>query len=127
MSNAANAYARTAQQSSSPRDIEAQTLLMAARKLVEVQQDCNKADKRFHAALLFNRRLWTIFMSAAENNDNPQPVEIRQNIRNIAMNAAFLAAQVGQPVQMRHLCDAARIEYTKLERTLAEAEIGGWV
>jgi flagellar biosynthesis activator protein FlaF len=85
MSNAANAYARTAQQSSSPRDIEAQTLLMAARKLVEVQQDCNKADKRFQAALLFNRRLWTIFMTAAESNDNPQPPEIRQNIRNIAM------------------------------------------
>jgi flagellar protein FlaF len=38
-----------------------------------------------HAALLFNRRLWTIFMSAAESNDNPQPVEVRQNIRNIAV------------------------------------------
>lgn len=85
MSNAANAYARTAQQSSSPRDIEAQTLLMAARKLVEVQNDCNSGDKRFHAALLFNRRLWTIFMSAAESDDNPQPLEVRQNIINIAM------------------------------------------
>jgi flagellar protein FlaF len=38
-----------------------------------------------HAALLFNRRLWTIFMSAAESNDNPQPVEVRQNIMNIAV------------------------------------------
>jgi flagellar biosynthesis activator protein FlaF len=85
MSNAANAYARTAQQSSSPRDIEAQTLLMAARKLVEVQNDCNNADNRFRAALLFNRRLWTIFMSAAESNDNPQPLEVRQNIINIAI------------------------------------------
>ena len=86
MSNAAKAYARTAQQSSSPRDIEAQTLLMAARKLVEVQQECKGVpDKRMHAALLFNRRLWTIFMSAAESNDNPQPVEVRQNILNIAM------------------------------------------
>jgi flagellar protein FlaF len=37
------------------------------------------------AALLFNRRLWTIFMSAAESDDNPQPVEVRQNIRNIAL------------------------------------------
>src|ERR1700722_291190 len=85
MSNAANAYARTAQQSSSPRDIEAQTLLMAARKLVEVQNDCNNDDNRFRAALLFNRRLWTIFMSAAESNDNPQPLEIRQNIANIGV------------------------------------------
>jgi flagellar biosynthesis activator protein FlaF len=79
------AYARTAQASSSPREIEAQTLLMAARKLVEVQTNWAGADKRMHAALLFNRRLWTIFMSAAESNDNPQPVEVRQNIMNIAV------------------------------------------
>jgi flagellar protein FlaF len=85
MSNAANAYARTAQQSSSPRDIEAQTLLMAARKLVEVQSDWKGADKRMHAALTFNRRLWTIFMSDAESNDNPQPLEVRQKIINIAI------------------------------------------
>jgi flagellar protein FlaF len=79
------AYARTVQQSASPREIEAQTLLMAARKSVEVQTNWNGADKRMHAALLFNRRLWTIFMSAAESNDNPQPVEVRQNILNIAV------------------------------------------
>ncbi|WP_213770182.1 flagellar biosynthesis regulator FlaF [Bradyrhizobium sp. dw_78] len=86
MSNAAKAYARTAQVSSSPRDIEAQTLLMAARKLVEIQQDWKGAgDRRMHAALLFNRRLWTIFMSEAESNDNPQPLEVRQNILNIAI------------------------------------------
>jgi flagellar protein FlaF len=85
MSNAAKAYARTAQVSSSPRDIEAQALLMAARKLVEIQNDWKGPDKRMQAALLFNRRLWTIFMSAAESDDNPQPLEIRQNIRNIAL------------------------------------------
>jgi flagellar protein FlaF len=85
MSYAAKAYARTAQESSSPREIEAQTLLMAARKLVEVQANWNGPDKKLHAALLFNRRLWTIFMSAAESNDNPQPLEIRQNILNIAV------------------------------------------
>ena len=85
MSSAAKAYARTAQVSSSPRDIEAQTLLMAARKLVEVQQDLKgPGDRRMNAALLFNRQLWTIFMSAAESNDNPQPIEVRQNILNIA-------------------------------------------
>jgi flagellar protein FlaF len=85
MSHAAKAYARTAQESSSPREIEAQTLLLAARKLVEVQTDWKGPDKRMHAALLFNRRLWTIFMSAAESNDNPQPLQVRQNILNIAV------------------------------------------
>ena len=78
------AYARTAQ-FSSPREVEAQTLLMAARKLVEVQTNWNGPDKKMQAALLFNRRLWSIFMGAAESNDNPQPIEVRQNIVNIAV------------------------------------------
>ena len=47
------------------------------------------------------------------------------NIRNIALNAAFLAAEAGEPVRMRHIGEAARIEYAKLERPLTDAEIGG--
>jgi len=49
------------------------------------------------------------------------------NIRNIALNAAFVAAEAGQPIHMAHLLTAARAEYGKLERPLAEAEIGGWL
>jgi hypothetical protein len=48
------------------------------------------------------------------------------NIRNIALNAAFLAADQGTPVKMTHLLDAARLEAHKLERSLAEAELRGW-
>jgi SpoVK/Ycf46/Vps4 family AAA+-type ATPase len=48
------------------------------------------------------------------------------NIRNIAVSAAFLAAQAGEPVRMRHICEAAKDEYLKLERPLTNAEIGGW-
>jgi hypothetical protein len=49
------------------------------------------------------------------------------NIRNIAMNAAFLAADRGEPVRMTHLAEAARIEYGNLERPLTEAEIRDWM
>ncbi|OQA39753.1 MAG: ATP-dependent zinc metalloprotease FtsH [Chloroflexi bacterium ADurb.Bin325] len=48
------------------------------------------------------------------------------NIRNIAIYAAFLAADAHEPVRMGHLLRAARVEYAKLERPLSEAEIGGW-
>jgi flagellar protein FlaF len=85
MSSAANAYARAAQESSSPREIEAQTLLLAAKKLQEVRTNWAGPDKNMHSALLFNRRLWTIFMSAAESNDNPQPLDVRQKIANIGV------------------------------------------
>jgi ATPase family associated with various cellular activities (AAA) len=48
------------------------------------------------------------------------------NLRNIALNAAFIAAEKGQPLRMLHLLQAARQECSKLERALSESEIGGW-
>jgi SpoVK/Ycf46/Vps4 family AAA+-type ATPase len=47
------------------------------------------------------------------------------NIRNIALNAAFLAAEASTPVTMSHVLNAARTEYAKLERTPARAELEG--
>ncbi|MCB0132048.1 MAG: ATP-binding protein, partial [Caldilineaceae bacterium] len=49
------------------------------------------------------------------------------NIRNIALNAAFLAADQDEPVQMGHLLTAAQREYAKLEKTVGEAEVRAWV
>jgi hypothetical protein len=49
------------------------------------------------------------------------------NIRNIALNAAFLAADAGESVEMKHLLQAAQSEYIKLERPLTDAEVKGWV
>ncbi|MEW6732883.1 MAG: ATP-binding protein [Acidobacteriota bacterium] len=49
------------------------------------------------------------------------------NIRNIALNAAFLAADANEPVRMLHLLRAANTEYAKLEKLPTEIEIRGWV
>jgi len=51
------------------------------------------------------------------------------NIRNIALNAAFLAAEQGHgsPVEMAHLVQAAKLEAQKIERPLSESEIRGWL
>ena len=49
------------------------------------------------------------------------------NIRNIALNAAFLAAANSEKVSMSHLQRAARSECAKLEKPVSEAEIGGWL
>ncbi|MEH1868204.1 MAG: ATP-binding protein [Nostoc sp.] len=49
------------------------------------------------------------------------------NIRNIALNAAFLAADAGEAVQMKHVLRAAQTEYSKLEKPLTDAEVGGWM
>lgn len=49
------------------------------------------------------------------------------NICNIALNAAFLAASEGEPVQMTHLLQATQQEYIKLERPLTSAETSRWL
>jgi hypothetical protein len=46
------------------------------------------------------------------------------SIRNIALNAAFLAAEEGSAVEMRHLIKAAQGEFAKLERPLTQNELG---
>ncbi len=47
-------------------------------------------------------------------------------IRNIALNAAFLAAEEGSDIERRHVARALRTEYRKLERPLSELEVGGF-
>jgi hypothetical protein len=49
------------------------------------------------------------------------------SIRNIALSGAFLAAEEGDRLQMRHMLAAARTEYLKLERSLTPVEVRGWV
>jgi hypothetical protein len=46
------------------------------------------------------------------------------NIRNIAVNAAFLAVSEGTAIGMNHVMQAARREYTKIDRLIMDAEFG---
>jgi SpoVK/Ycf46/Vps4 family AAA+-type ATPase len=48
------------------------------------------------------------------------------NIRNIAMNAAFIAADENEPVSMPHIRRAAKSEYAKLEKPMSTSESGSW-
>jgi ATP-dependent 26S proteasome regulatory subunit len=50
------------------------------------------------------------------------------NIKNIALNAAFLAAaREGGVVEMEDILKATQLEYRKLERTLSRSEIKDWL
>lgn len=48
------------------------------------------------------------------------------NIRSVALNAAFLAADADEPVQMKHVLSAVQSEYAKLDKPLTETELRGW-
>jgi SpoVK/Ycf46/Vps4 family AAA+-type ATPase len=46
------------------------------------------------------------------------------NIRNIALNASFLAAEEGKSVDMNNIMHAARREYMKIDKLITESEFG---
>ncbi|MBC9251681.1 AAA family ATPase [Pseudomonas alcaligenes] len=48
------------------------------------------------------------------------------HIRNLALNAAFLAADEDCAIAMRHLRSAAESEFAKLEKPLSAADVGDW-
>jgi SpoVK/Ycf46/Vps4 family AAA+-type ATPase len=49
------------------------------------------------------------------------------NIRNIAVTAAYLAADVAAPISMVHLLRATSREYRKLGRLCTDAEFGSYL
>lgn len=48
------------------------------------------------------------------------------NIKNIAVNAAFLAASSDAPICMEHVLQAARREYAKIDKLMLEYEFGDY-
>ena len=63
---------------------------------------------------------------------NLQPTRLAQlnlsggSIRNVALHAAFLAAERGSPVTMADILRGAHSEYDKLDRPLTPTELAGW-
>ena len=49
------------------------------------------------------------------------------HIRNVAVNAAFLAAEDARPIGMDHMLAAAMIECANLEKPVTPTEVAGWV
>ncbi|MGE3869336.1 MAG: flagellar biosynthesis regulator FlaF [Pseudorhodoplanes sp.] len=85
MQNAAKAYGTVAQQTASPRELEVQLLLRAASRLQAVHDQWDSGNPQLDHALLFNRKLWTVFLSSVTRADNPLPAEIRQNVANLGL------------------------------------------
>ena len=112
MSNpAAAAYARVATTTASARDIEAQTLLKAANKLQEAINSADPRSEQTRQALLYNRKLWTVFLSEMTDANNPMPRDLRQNVANIGlfvMNHTVKAMTDPRPVHLGSLININR-------------------
>ena len=85
MHYASKAYAQTAKETASPRELEADLLLKAAAKLQAVHETWREKPIGLNEALVYNRRLWTIFIDSVIKDDNKLPLQVRQNIANIGV------------------------------------------
>lgn len=86
MNHAAKAYAKVAKETASPRELEAGLLLKAAAKLQAVQESWSgKKSRELDDALLYNRRLWTVFIDAVTREDNKLPKTTRQSLTALGM------------------------------------------
>jgi len=79
------------------------------------------------------QRIWRLAFPSGAPLDGIEVERLAQltvaggSIKNIALNAAFIAADEGSPIRMGHLQRAARAEYDKLSKPLTEGELSGWI
>jgi flagellar biosynthesis activator protein FlaF len=86
MNHASKAYAKIAKETASPRELEASLLLKAAAKLQAVGEEWDARKPRdFNEALLYNRRLWTVFIDSVLEDTNELPVPLRRNLAQLGM------------------------------------------
>ena len=83
MSYASNAYARVANETAPPRELEASLLLKAAAKLQAVHDGWREKPQGLTEAITYNRKLWTVFIDAVTRDDNKLPLPVRQNIAKL--------------------------------------------
>jgi flagellar protein FlaF len=105
MQNAARAYGTVARQIVNPRELEADLLLKAASRLQAIHDSWDGQKLNLGEALLYNRKLWSIFLTSVTSPDHPLPVAIRQNVANLGvyvMNQTVTISMMDDP-QREHL------------------------
>jgi flagellar biosynthesis activator protein FlaF len=85
MRHGAQAYGEVAKQTANPREREADMLLDAAAKLQLIRDGWDNKQTDLDAALLYNRKLWSIFTASVTSPQNPLPVDVRENVANIGL------------------------------------------
>ncbi|MGB6535852.1 MAG: flagellar biosynthesis regulator FlaF [Xanthobacteraceae bacterium] len=107
MYNYANkAYTKTANEIAGPRALEANLLLQAAAKLQAVHDSWGDKPRGLEAALMFNRRLWTVFLDSVIRDDNKLPAQLRSNLTKIGafvMGETFSLMSRPQPKHLQSI------------------------
>lgn len=73
------------QQTVAPRDLEANLLSKAASRFQRIRNDWDGLNHELSEALLFNRKLWSVFLSSAIDEESQLPLELRQQVANLGV------------------------------------------
>ena len=107
MNLAARAYAKVATETAPPRELEATLLLNAAAKLQAVHDSWDdKAKRDLDDAVLYNRRLRTVFIDAVNRDDNTLPSEVRRNLLRLGvyiMAETYSLMTEPKPEHLQHI------------------------
>jgi flagellar protein FlaF len=109
--NQASAYARTAQQTLSGRDLEAHVLLKSAARLQGIRDNWEARQAELDEALTKNRKIWTVFVSSLSAEDCALPNELRSNLLNLGFfvfNHTIKMSIGAKPEQLAVLIDINR-------------------
>ena len=108
--SASKAYAHVAQAVLNPRDLEASLLLKSAAKLQAVLEAWDqKPPSGLSDALLYNRRLWIVFIDAVMRDDNRLPIGTRQNLLNLGVFVIAETFSLMTAPKQEHLANLIRI------------------
>src|SRR5687767_15049275 len=83
--NAALAYQQVGRQTINPRLLEANLLSRAAGQLQRIRDDWDNERHELSAALMFNRKLWTVFLGSVTGEQSTLPKSLRENIANLGL------------------------------------------
>jgi flagellar protein FlaF len=83
--SAALAYKQVGAQTVSPRVLEANLLSRAAGQLQRCRDDWDNTRHELTTALLFNRKLWTVFLGSVTGEESQLPKALRENIANLGI------------------------------------------
>jgi len=85
MHYASKAYAKTAKETLTPRELEATLLLKAAAKLQAVHDSWRDKPAGLSEAVAYNRKLWTVFIDSVTRDDSQLPAQLRQNLTRLGV------------------------------------------
>jgi flagellar protein FlaF len=111
MRSATQTYKNVARKTGNPRELEAGLLLQAAAQLQTVHDCWDQSRGLLGEALLFNRKLWSVFLSEMTDAANPMPRNVRQNVANLGlfvMNHTVAAMKDPRPERLNSLININR-------------------